>query len=121
MSSLLRTPGMLRLRSVVLPRPRSWRAYQTDRYSRPGPIPLGDRAKQREFEALVRQQTIEDQRQAEEELAKEEAGNAEETKSEDSLIDENGVNRLTGEVNGPRGAEPTRYGDWEYKGRVYDF
>ncbi len=26
-----------------------------------------------------------------------------------------------GEVNGPRGLEPTRYGDWERKGVAYDF
>ena len=25
------------------------------------------------------------------------------------------------EVNGPEGPEPTRYGDWERKGRVSDF
>ncbi|MFP4002966.1 MAG: DUF1674 domain-containing protein [Alphaproteobacteria bacterium] len=25
------------------------------------------------------------------------------------------------EVNGPRGPEPTRYGDWERKGRACDF
>lgn len=25
------------------------------------------------------------------------------------------------EENGPEGPEPTRYGDWERKGRVYDF
>jgi hypothetical protein len=31
------------------------------------------------------------------------------------------VNPVTGEVNGPRGPEPTRYGDWERKGRCYDF
>ena len=31
------------------------------------------------------------------------------------------VNPRTGEVNGPKGAEPTRYGDWEKDGRVYDF
>ncbi|XP_049870474.1 succinate dehydrogenase assembly factor 4, mitochondrial-like [Pectinophora gossypiella] len=30
-------------------------------------------------------------------------------------------NPHTGEVNGPRGPEPTRYGDWERKGRVSDF
>merc|ERR1719376_957340 len=28
-----------------------------------------------------------------------------------------GVNPETGEVGGPRGPEPTRYGDWERKGR----
>jgi len=32
-----------------------------------------------------------------------------------------GVNQETGEVGGPRGPEPTRYGDWERKGRVTDF
>ena len=25
------------------------------------------------------------------------------------------------EVNGPKGLEPTRYGDWEKKGITYDF
>ena len=32
-----------------------------------------------------------------------------------------GVNPNTGERGGPRGPEPTRYGDWERKGRVSDF
>ncbi|PSN39736.1 Succinate dehydrogenase assembly factor 4 [Blattella germanica] len=31
------------------------------------------------------------------------------------------TNPNTGEVGGPRGPEPTRYGDWERKGRVTDF
>ena len=31
------------------------------------------------------------------------------------------VNKETGERGGPRGPEPTRYGDWERKGRVSDF
>eukprot|EP00041_Stephanoeca_diplocostata_P002516 m.27608 g.27608 ORF g.27608 m.27608 type:complete len:65 (+) comp13448_c0_seq3:195-389(+) len=31
------------------------------------------------------------------------------------------VNPMTGEINGPRGPEPTRYGDWEQKGRCSDF
>ena len=30
-------------------------------------------------------------------------------------------NPETGEVGGPTGPEPTRYGDWERKGRVTDF
>ncbi|KAA0188644.1 hypothetical protein HAZT_HAZT004510 [Hyalella azteca] len=33
----------------------------------------------------------------------------------------NNTNPATGEVGGPRGPEPTRYGDWERKGRVSDF
>ena len=31
------------------------------------------------------------------------------------------INPKTGERGGPRGPEPTRYGDWERKGRVTDF
>lgn len=32
-----------------------------------------------------------------------------------------GKNPKTGEVGGPGGPEPTRFGDWERKGRVTDF
>ena len=32
-----------------------------------------------------------------------------------------GVNPDTGERDGPKGPEPTRYGDWERKGRCIDF
>ncbi|KAH7854572.1 hypothetical protein Vadar_015483 [Vaccinium darrowii] len=35
--------------------------------------------------------------------------------------DELDLNKETGEIGGPRGPEPTRYGDWERKGRCYDF
>ena len=28
---------------------------------------------------------------------------------------------LPKEIGGPPGPEPTRYGDWQYKGRVTDF
>eukprot|EP00877_Chromochloris_zofingiensis_P003635 jgi/Chrzof1/13272/Cz07g27030.t1 len=43
---------------------------------------------------------------------------AEDDDSED-LVDV--VNHETGEVYGPRGKEPTRFGDWEIKGRCSDF
>jgi len=33
----------------------------------------------------------------------------------------NNTNPKTGEIGGPRGPEPTRFGDWERKGRVTDF
>ena len=33
----------------------------------------------------------------------------------------NDTNPKTGEKGGPRGPEPTRYGDWERKGRCIDF
>ena len=31
------------------------------------------------------------------------------------------VEQAPGEIGGPEGPEPTRYGDWERKGRVSDF
>ncbi|CAN8251448.1 unnamed protein product [Cochlearia groenlandica] len=31
------------------------------------------------------------------------------------------VNKETGEIGGPKGPEPTRYGDWEQRGRCSDF
>jgi len=31
------------------------------------------------------------------------------------------VNLVTGEIGGPRGPEPTRHGDWHFKGRCTDF
>ncbi|EOY23506.1 hypothetical protein QUC31_008283 [Theobroma cacao] len=46
-----------------------------------------------------------------------------ENKENEEDDDEDGdhVNKQTGEVGGPRGPEPTRYGDWERNGRCYDF
>ncbi|KAF1743769.1 hypothetical protein MXB_3505 [Myxobolus squamalis] len=43
------------------------------------------------------------------------------TKSDPFAPFPNRINPLTGEVNGPTGPEPTRYGDWERKGRCSDF
>ena len=40
------------------------------------------------------------------------------------LAKKSGANQKTikpKEVGGPKGLEPTRYGDWEAKGRCYDF
>ena len=39
--------------------------------------------------------------------------------SDDDYVDM--INPETGEWNGPRGPEPTRYGDWQQKGRSSDF
>lgn len=47
------------------------------------------------------------------------AGKHSETQKEDGGgLD---LNPETGEVGGPHGPEPTRYGDWEKGGRCYDF
>uniref|UniRef100_F6PTG1 Succinate dehydrogenase assembly factor 4, mitochondrial n=1 Tax=Ornithorhynchus anatinus TaxID=9258 RepID=F6PTG1_ORNAN len=47
---------------------------------------------------------------------------------EDSNLEQEPVERFPGDVNpitkekgGPKGPEPTRYGDWERKGRCVDF
>lgn len=42
-------------------------------------------------------------------------------KTEEVSDVEDHINPITGEIGGPRGPEPTRYGDWERKGRVSDF
>ncbi len=31
------------------------------------------------------------------------------------------VEQMPGEIGGPSGPEPTRFGDWEFKGRCSDF
>ena len=47
---------------------------------------------------------------------------AKEALAEAKLRNKNKKNiKATKEVNGPAGLEPTRYGDWEKKGIVYDF
>lgn len=48
------------------------------------------------------------------------AGFADEAE-EEFTEEEEYVNPVTGERGGPKGPEPTRYGDWERKGRVSDF
>ncbi len=37
------------------------------------------------------------------------------------IENETSAQPLKKEFNGPKGLEPTRYGDWESKGRCYDF
>ena len=72
----------------------------------PGPVPLGDAAQQKEFEKSVTDYYSEPSPMKPEE--------------KDPQFDGD-KNLLTGEIGGPKGKEPTRYGDWERKGRVYDF
>ncbi|KNE64377.1 hypothetical protein, variant [Allomyces macrogynus ATCC 38327] len=70
----------------------------------PAPIPLADRAAQREIDASI---------------ARAEAGEHVElhpdAEKEPLPAHPDGVNPVTGERGGPRGPEPTRYGDWERK------
>ncbi|HQT66310.1 MAG: DUF1674 domain-containing protein [Rhodospirillales bacterium 20-60-12] len=44
-----------------------------------------------------------------------------ETKPEDTATATPPAPKLPKEIGGPKGPEPTRYGDWEQKGRCTDF
>ncbi|XP_033021388.1 succinate dehydrogenase assembly factor 4, mitochondrial [Lacerta agilis] len=48
---------------------------------------------------------------------------AEESSAEKEPLEKfpDGINPVTKERGGPKGPEPTRYGDWERKGRCIDF
>ena len=43
------------------------------------------------------------------------------TENSDNLLKKAVDGEMPPEVNGPKGPEPTRYGDWEQKGRCTDF
>ena len=38
-----------------------------------------------------------------------------------SLVTDASEQKMPAEINGPKGPEPTRYGDWEQNGRCTDF
>lgn len=69
----------------------------------PQPIPLGNAKEQLEF-----QQSIKEEKQQEV------------VEYQFPAFPDN-TNPETGEIGGPKGSEPTRFGDWERKGRVTDF
>jgi hypothetical protein len=52
--------------------------------------------------------------------AKPDATSAPETNAE-TAPDDARAERDSGEIGGPKGPEPTRFGDWEQKGRCSDF
>ena len=41
--------------------------------------------------------------------------------AEDNASGDDTGQKMPVEINGPKGLEPTRYGDWEQKGRCTDF
>ncbi|KAI8807065.1 hypothetical protein BJ742DRAFT_342023 [Cladochytrium replicatum] len=96
-----------------------WRSYSAKPpfERRPGPIPLGDTQQQKEFEELLRRAEADEQKRVD---AKEELTHRDQEK-EPLPRYEGDINPTTGEQGGPKGPEPTRYGDWERKGRVFDF
>ncbi|MBK4718612.1 DUF1674 domain-containing protein [Azospirillum sp. YIM DDC1] len=51
------------------------------------------------------------------------ATGADESRTPDAKAGEaaKGPEQMPGEIGGPKGPEPTRFGDWEFKGRCSDF
>lgn len=47
--------------------------------------------------------------------------NEEESDESEEDEEDEDVNKVTGEIGGPKGPEPTRFGDWERNGRCSDF
>ena len=44
-----------------------------------------------------------------------------ENNTQQQEVDSDNTSRSSKETGGPKGLEPTRYGDWERKGRCIDF
>ncbi|KAJ1978593.1 hypothetical protein H4R35_001845 [Dimargaris xerosporica] len=100
--------------SALVQRARMPRRLLTSFRDRPGPVPLGDKQQQKEFEMAI-QQGLQNEAAASAEL------NPAMTTQPTLQPFENDINPETHEHGGPKGPEPTRYGDWERNGRVIDF
>ncbi|KAI3862475.1 hypothetical protein MKX03_011563 [Papaver bracteatum] len=69
----------------------------------------------------ITQHDNDDEKKKTPKISVEEEERSSSSSSSDEEEDDNGANKLTGEIGGPRGPEPTRYGDWEKNGRCSDF
>ena len=58
---------------------------------------------------------------AEPRIKKSGSGGAEANGGVTALTTDASEQKIPAEINGPKGPEPTRYGDWEQKGRCTDF
>ncbi|KAJ2874999.1 hypothetical protein GGH93_001950 [Coemansia aciculifera] len=88
----------------------------------PGPLPLGDTKEQARISKMI--QMVNQANTPPPGLTPEQLEEFYEAVKDDSDVLKpfpNNTNPTTGEINGPRGPEPTRFGDWERKGRVSDF
>ncbi|BFG23523.1 hypothetical protein CerSpe_097970 [Prunus speciosa] len=63
-----------------------------------------------------------EQREPTEEKIESTENQADDGEEEDDDDEDDGyMNKETGEIGGPKGPEPTRFGDWERNGRCSDF
>lgn len=69
------------------------------------PVPLGNPKEQKEMDKLIR----------------EGGSNSQTIITKEKKEFEGEKNPGTGEIGGPKGKEPTRFGDWEKNGRISDF
>ncbi|MCL7050200.1 hypothetical protein MKW94_018280 [Papaver nudicaule] len=73
------------------------------------------------FSTTIKQDNEEDEKKNKSPEISVEEEKTSSSESEEEEEEDYGVNKLTGEIGGPRGPEPTRYGDWEKGGRCSDF
>ncbi len=69
----------------------------------------------------IRQESAVVAEESEKESPEEHGEEKRDVNRDDGDEEELDINPETGEVGGPSGPEPTRYGDWEKGGRCYDF
>ena len=103
----------------INPSPRLYSSKPKTLFVAPGPIPLGDKKARLDMEKLLKGKRA---------TANEIGSTTDEildrhpdAEKEPLPAFDDGKNPKTGEQGGPKGLEPTRYGDWERKGRVFDF
>ncbi|XVE64375.1 hypothetical protein DITRI_Ditri07aG0096000 [Diplodiscus trichospermus] len=84
-------------------------------------VPLASNTASRFVCSSAQQPGLNHEEKAEEKREAVKIEKKEEEEKDDGDEDGDYMNKETGEVGGPRGPEPTRYGDWERNGRCYDF
>merc|ERR1712142_1449304 len=83
-----------------------------------GKFDLEDDAKKKELDRIREELKM---KEAAERMEEEEAEAKKKQAEENELTYGERINEMTGERDGPKGQEPTEYGDWQRKGRVSDF
>jgi len=83
-----------------------------------GKFDLEDDAKKKELDRIREELKM---KEAAERMEEEEAEAKKKQAEENELAFGERINEMTGERDGPKGQEPTEYGDWQRKGRVSDF
>ena len=113
-----------RLLSSVIesPKPKLGIGFQSNHEA----LPLAIFAQKRNLSSSIPQQPAEESKEGLPPSPNNEGINRDDGEKEEEGYDRGDdsgvfVNKATGEVGGPRGPEPTRYGDWERNGRCSDF